>query len=62
MIVLDGHSLTLQQAKAIALGAAVTIDPKAQQSVDAGRSVVEAIMHGHKPVYRRQHRLWFLRQ
>ncbi len=51
MIVLDGHSLTLQQATAIASGTAVTIDPQTQHAVDAGRSVVEAIMHGDKAVY-----------
>lgn len=51
VILLDGHSLTLTQAEAIANGAPIGIAPEARAAVEADRAVIERIMHGDKAVY-----------
>ncbi|MGE5246162.1 MAG: histidine ammonia-lyase [Betaproteobacteria bacterium] len=52
MILLDGHSLTLEQLAAVAEGGApVAIAPAAADRVRAARAVVDRHAHGDAPVY-----------
>ena len=52
MILLDGHSLTLEQLAAIAdAGAPVALAPEAASRVDAARAVVDRKAEGDVPVY-----------
>ena len=52
MIVLDGGTLTLEQLQAIADDfAAVALEARAAQAVDASRAIVDAHAGGDAPVY-----------
>ncbi|MDP1836264.1 MAG: histidine ammonia-lyase [Chlamydiales bacterium] len=51
IIVLDGSSLTLEQAQSVALGTRIAIAPSSRKAVNSGRAVVEAIVKDGKPVY-----------
>ncbi len=52
MILLDGHSLTLEQLSAIAdEGVPVDVAPPARERVRAARAVVDRHAHGDAPVY-----------
>lgn len=50
-IVLDGNSLTFEQAIAIAQGAQVVLSEKARAGVETARKAVEAIVQEGRPVY-----------
>lgn len=50
-VTLDGHSLSLAQAVAIADGASVRLAVAAKRSVEEGRKVVLQQLHTHRPIY-----------
>ncbi len=51
MVEIDGHSLTLEQVEAVALGAPAALAPAARRAVECSRAVVSSILETGRPVY-----------